>query len=92
MVSASRSLVVDANIREITDEEVAFYEENGWVKLDRLVSPELADELRRVVVDMPKQDRMEAREEGRRAVPLADVQREDGAERAAPREPSALHR
>jgi hypothetical protein len=64
MVSASRSLVVDANIREITDEEIAFYEENGWVKLDRLVSPELADELRRVVVDMPTQDRQRLAKNG----------------------------
>src|SRR5437870_10043391 len=57
MVSASRSIDVDAKIREITDEEIAFYEKNGWVKLDRLVDPELADELRRVVADIPNQDR-----------------------------------
>ena len=64
MVSAARSLDVDANIREITDEEVAFYEENGWVKLERLVSPELADALRRVVVDMPTQDRQKLAKKG----------------------------
>lgn len=39
---------VEANIRDVTDDEVAFYEENGWVKLDRLISPELATELMRV--------------------------------------------
>jgi hypothetical protein len=32
-------------IRTVTDEEVAFYEENGWVKLDQLLSPDLAAEL-----------------------------------------------
>lgn len=37
-----------AIIRDVTAEEVAFYEENGWVKLDRLVTPEYARELRRV--------------------------------------------
>lgn len=31
--------------RAITDEEVAFYVENGWVKLDNLISPDLAEEL-----------------------------------------------
>lgn len=39
---------VSQHIREVTNEEVAFYEENGWVKLDRLVTPELAAELLRV--------------------------------------------
>jgi len=32
-------------IREVTDEEVAFFEEHGWVKLDRLFAPALANEL-----------------------------------------------
>jgi hypothetical protein len=35
-------------VREITDEEVAFYLEHGWVKLDRLVAPEVASEMYRV--------------------------------------------
>lgn len=39
---------VEAHIREVTDDEVAFYERNGWVKLDRLITPELAAELMRV--------------------------------------------
>jgi hypothetical protein len=38
---------IAAHIREVTDEEVAFYERNGWVKLDRLITPELAAELLR---------------------------------------------
>ena len=29
------------HIRSVTDEEVAFYDENGWVKLSGLLSPEL---------------------------------------------------
>jgi ectoine hydroxylase-related dioxygenase (phytanoyl-CoA dioxygenase family) len=31
--------------REVTDEEVAHYQENGWVKLEGFLSRELADEL-----------------------------------------------
>ena len=33
------------DVREITDEEVAFFRENGWVKLDGLLSRELAADL-----------------------------------------------
>jgi hypothetical protein len=39
---------VAAHLREVTDAEVAFYHQHGWVKLDRLVTPELAAELLRV--------------------------------------------
>jgi hypothetical protein len=39
---------VDSFVREVTDEEVAFYIEHGWVKLPGLVAPELAAELLRV--------------------------------------------
>jgi hypothetical protein len=35
-------------VREVTDEEVAFYLEHGWVKLEGLIAPELAAELLRV--------------------------------------------
>lgn len=42
---------IAAHIREVTDAEVAFYERNGWVKLDHLVTPELAAELLRVGVE-----------------------------------------
>lgn len=37
---------VEASVRPITDEEVAFYHEHGWVKLDGLVAQDLVDELR----------------------------------------------
>ncbi len=39
---------IAANIREVTADEVAFYEQNGWVKLDGLITPELTAELMRV--------------------------------------------
>ncbi|HEX3815982.1 MAG TPA: phytanoyl-CoA dioxygenase family protein [Mycobacteriales bacterium] len=32
----------------MTDDEVAFYEQNGWVKLDGLITPELTAELMRI--------------------------------------------
>lgn len=36
---------VDAHVREVTDDEVAAYREQGWVSLPGLVSPELAGSL-----------------------------------------------
>jgi hypothetical protein len=44
-VSTTAHSRIDASIREVTDEEVSSYRENGWVKLDGLMSPELANEL-----------------------------------------------
>lgn len=35
-------------VREVTDEEVEFYREHGWVMLKGLLAPELVQELRRV--------------------------------------------
>jgi hypothetical protein len=46
-------------IREVTDEEIAFFEENGWVKLDALFSRSLALELLTHIKSV-----MEARREG----------------------------
>lgn len=43
--------VADA-VRRVTDDEVAFYQENGWVKLDGLISPELAGEMLTVARDV----------------------------------------
>lgn len=34
-----------AGVRDVTAEEVAFYREHGWVKLDGLIAPELAAEI-----------------------------------------------
>ena len=39
---------IKAVIREVTDEEVAFYQEYGWVMMKRLVDPEFATELLRI--------------------------------------------
>lgn len=36
---------VAVSVRDITDDEIAFYEENGWVKLDGLITPELTAQL-----------------------------------------------
>jgi ectoine hydroxylase-related dioxygenase (phytanoyl-CoA dioxygenase family) len=36
---------VAARPREVTDDEAAFYEQNGWVKLERFVEPALAAEM-----------------------------------------------
>jgi len=36
---------VSGAVRPVTDDEVAFYRENGWAKLERLIDPELAGEL-----------------------------------------------
>lgn len=45
MAEGNGTADISAAVREITDAEVAFYHENGWVKLDRLVTPELAAEM-----------------------------------------------
>ena len=39
---------IEAVLREVTDEEVAFYQEYGWVAMRQLVAPEFATELLRV--------------------------------------------
>lgn len=36
---------IEAVLREVTDEEVAFYHEYGWVMMPRLVAPEFATQL-----------------------------------------------
>lgn len=46
MVGRDGAVDMASIIRDVTAEEVAFYAENGWVKLDRLVTPEFARELR----------------------------------------------
>jgi hypothetical protein len=39
---------IETVLREVTDEEVAFYQEYGWVMMKQLVDPEFATELLRV--------------------------------------------
>jgi hypothetical protein len=43
---------VATEVREVTDEEVRFYQENGWVKLDGLISSNLAAEIHEKVLFM----------------------------------------
>src|SRR5690242_4192222 len=64
MVSVPGSIDVEKHIREITGEEVAAYERDGWVKLVRLVSPELAEEMRRVAVGLPRPERGQLAKKG----------------------------
>ena len=39
---------IEGVLREVTDEEVAFYREHGWVMMKRLVDPDFAVEMLRV--------------------------------------------
>src|SRR6201995_6148970 len=43
-MATEQALRADA-IRAVTSDEVAFYRENGWVKLERLIDPALAAEM-----------------------------------------------
>jgi hypothetical protein len=38
---------IAAHIREVSEDEVALYQAQGWVKLDHLIMPDLAAELLR---------------------------------------------
>jgi len=60
---------IEAVLREVTDEEVAFYHEYGWVMMKQLVAPELATELQRVAQE-PRY-RPEQKGAGNSAVHLA---------------------
>ena len=48
MEKAMTEREIEAVLREVTDEEVAFYREYGWVMMKQLVAPEFATELLRV--------------------------------------------
>lgn len=41
----SQNVAEQVDMRAVTDEEAAFYQENGWVKLEGLISPELAGQM-----------------------------------------------
>ena len=43
-MATGQALRADA-IRTVTADEVAFYRENGWVKTERLIDPEVAAEM-----------------------------------------------
>ena len=44
-MSTAAQLSVDDRLREISQEEVSSYRENGWVKLEGLIAPSLAGEM-----------------------------------------------
>ena len=48
MERAMKESEIEAVVREVTNEEVAFYLEYGWVMMKQLVAPEFATELLRV--------------------------------------------
>ena len=48
MEQAMTKREIETIVREVTDEEVAFYHEYGWVMMPRLVDPEFAVQLLRV--------------------------------------------
>ncbi len=50
---------IEAVLREVTDEEVTFYHEYGWVMMPRLVAPEFAAELLRVGREWAERNREE---------------------------------
>ena len=60
---------IEAVVREVTDEEVAFYHEYGWVMMKQLVDSAFATELLRVGQEWLKRNGEERG--GRRAVGLA---------------------
>ena len=47
MQKAMTESEIEAVLREVTDEEAAFYREYGWVMMKQLVTPEFAKELLR---------------------------------------------
>ena len=59
---------IEAVVREVTDEEVAFYQEYGWVMMKQLVDPEFVSEL--LTVGQGWLERHGEDKGGRRAVGL----------------------
>jgi ectoine hydroxylase-related dioxygenase (phytanoyl-CoA dioxygenase family) len=62
-VSGFTEAEVETLVRDVTDDEVAFYEQHGWVKLNRLIAPELAGEL---LVAVQERDRIRQAQESAR--------------------------
>jgi ectoine hydroxylase-related dioxygenase (phytanoyl-CoA dioxygenase family) len=64
-------------MREVTDEEVDFYRDNGWVLLRELISPELAaDALSKVqdaIVNAPSVERKGSLTDGGQKYTIADI-------------------
>ena len=64
---------IEAVLREVTDEEVACYQEYGWVMMRQLVAPEFAAELLRVGQEWSERS-------GKETGPRSGLAREEGAE------------
>jgi len=68
---------VPVKMREVTDEEVAFYRDNGWVLLRELISPELAaDALSKVqdaIVNAPSVERKRSLTDAGQKYTIADI-------------------
>jgi hypothetical protein len=47
---------VEAMVRDVSEDELAFYREHGWVMMRRLIPPELAAELSRVGQEMRRRE------------------------------------
>ncbi len=49
----SAAVDIDAGVRAVTDEEVRFYFDNGWVKLERLISRDFSCSDRWIIPTSP---------------------------------------
>src|SRR5687767_12211099 len=58
MANPRRTPQTALDIRAVTDDEVAFFHENGWVKLDGLLSPGLAARMLEIASEL--RDRLRA--------------------------------
>lgn len=54
LTAARHDEEIDDQVRQVTAEEGQFFRENGWVKLDGLVTAELAETLRGHIVEVAK--------------------------------------
>lgn len=71
------STAVPVEMREVTDDEVAFYRENGWVLLRELISPELAAEalakVQAAIVEAPSVTRVRGASQAEEHHSIADI-------------------
>jgi ectoine hydroxylase-related dioxygenase (phytanoyl-CoA dioxygenase family) len=68
---------VPVKMREVTDDEVAFYQENGWVLLRELISPELAAEaletVKTTMEEAPSVERVRSMTQDGHKTQIADI-------------------
>ncbi len=63
-------LITRPAVRDLKPDEIAFYRENGWVKIEALIPPEVAAEMLRIATEIVRTP--DISEEGRRAPQLDD--------------------